>query len=74
LGLDGLAVERVGVTAGGVKIVQLVTSDPDVARCPGCQVASTSGKEWWCPRPKDLPCGGRAVAMQQRWRYRTEQY
>jgi transposase len=76
LGLDGLAVERVVFTVGGVKIVQLVTSDPDAARCPCCRVVSTSGKEWVLTRPKDLPCGGTAVALQwrkRRWRCRTEQ-
>jgi hypothetical protein len=41
-----LAVERVVLTRLGVKIVQLVTDDPDAARCPGCQVVSTSGKDW----------------------------
>jgi hypothetical protein len=32
LGLEGLAVERVVLTGLGVKIVQLVTDDPDAAR------------------------------------------
>jgi transposase len=75
LGLRGLAVERVALTAGGVKIVELVTSDPDAARCPGCREVSTSAKEWVLTRPKDLPCGGMAVAMQwrkRRWRCRTQ--
>ena len=75
LGLRGLAVERVALTAGGVKIVQLVTSDPDAARCPGCREVSTSAKEWVLTRPKDLPCGGMAVAMQwrrRRWRCRRQ--
>jgi transposase len=75
LGLGGLAVERVVLTADGVKIVQLVTSDPDAARCPGCREVSTSAKEWVLTRPKDLPCGGMAVVMQwrkRRWRCRTQ--
>ena len=46
LGLEGLAVERVVRSTAGVKIVQLVTDDPDAARCPGCGVRSTSGKDW----------------------------
>ena len=46
LGLEGLAVERVVLTGLGVKIVQLVTDDPDAARCPGCRVLSSSGKDW----------------------------
>jgi hypothetical protein len=46
LGLEGLAVERVVRTAVGGKIVQLVTDDPDAARCPACATVSTSGKDW----------------------------
>jgi transposase len=76
LGLVGLAVEHVALAPLGVKIVQLSTSDPDAARCPGCQVVSTSGKEWVLTRPKDLPCEGEFTVMQwrkRRWRCRTEQ-
>ena len=74
LGLAGLAVERVALTALGVRIVQLVTDDPDAARCPACRVVSTSGKDWALTRPHDLPCGGGQVAVQwrkRRWRCRT---
>jgi len=74
LGLAGLAVERVLRTAAGVKIVQLVTDDPDAARCPVCRVASTSGKDWVVTRPHDLPCGGEFALVQwrkRRWRCRT---
>jgi hypothetical protein len=46
LGLEGLAVQRVVLTAFGVKVVQLVTDDPDAARCPVCRSVSTSGKDW----------------------------
>ena len=75
LGLVGLAVERVVLTALGVRIVQLVTDDPDAARCPGCRMVSTSGKDWVLTRPHDLPCGGGQVAVvwrKRRWRCRTE--
>lgn len=75
LGLDGLAVECVVLTGAGVRIVQLVTSDPDAARCPACQVVSSWGKEWVLTRPRDLPSGGGAVLLQwrkRRWRCRTE--
>jgi hypothetical protein len=75
LGLEGLAVERVVLTAVGVKIVQLVTDDLDAARCPGCEVVSASGKGWVLTRPRDLPCGGEFAQMQwrkRRWRCRTE--
>jgi transposase len=74
LGLEGLAVERVVRTAVGTRIVQLVTDDPDAARCPACRLVSTSGKDWVLTRPHDLPCGGGQVAVQwrkRRWRCRT---
>ncbi|HZA73585.1 MAG TPA: ISL3 family transposase [Propionibacteriaceae bacterium] len=74
LGLEGLAVERVVLTAHGVKVVQLVTSDPDAARCPVCRSLSTSGKDWVLTRPRDLPCGGEFALVQwrkRRWRCRT---
>ena len=44
LGLEGLAVERVVRTAVGVKIVQLVTDDPDAARCPVCAIGVDVGQ------------------------------
>ena len=75
LGLEGLAVERVVLTGLGVKIVQLVTDDPDAARCPVCRSVSTSGKDWVLTRPHDLPCGGEFAVVQwrkRRWRCRTE--
>jgi transposase len=70
----GLAVERVVLSGLGVKIVQLVTDDPEAARCPGCGSVSTSGKDWVLTRPRDLPCGGEFAAVQwrkRRWRCRT---
>jgi transposase len=70
LGLAGLAVERVALTPVGVKVVQLVTVDPDAARCPDCGQVSTSGKEWTLTRPRDLPVGGTAVLLQWRKRRR----
>ena len=66
--------ERVVLTAVGTRIVQLVTDDPDAARCPACRVVSSSGKDWVLTRPHDLPCGGRQVAVvwrKRRWRCRT---
>ena len=57
-----------------LKIVQLVTDDPDAARCPVCRSVSTSGKDWVLIRPHDLRCGGEFVTMQwrkRRWRGRT---
>ena len=63
LGLAGLAVERVALSPLGVRVVQLVTDDPDAARCPGCKQVSSSGKEWALTRPRDLPVGGTAVLL-----------
>ena len=74
LGLEGLAVERVVLTGLGVRVLQLVTDDPDAARCPACRTVSTSGKEWVLTRPHDVPSGGGQVAAQwrkRRWRCRT---
>jgi transposase len=74
LGLAGLAVERVALTPLGLRVVQLVTVDPDAAKCPDCGQVSTSGKEWTLTRPRDLPVGGTAVLLQwrkRRWRCRT---
>ncbi|MCA1707723.1 MAG: transposase, partial [Actinobacteria bacterium] len=74
LGLEGLAVERVVLTGLGVKIVQLVTDDPDAARCPACATMSSSGKGWVLTRPRDLPCGGDFALVQwrkRRWRCRV---
>ncbi|MFD1533620.1 ISL3 family transposase [Pseudonocardia aurantiaca] len=67
--------ERVVRTGLGVRVVQLVTDDPDAARCPECRSVSTSGKEWVLTRPHNLPCGGGPVAVQwrkRRWRCRTD--
>lgn len=74
LGLEGLAVERVVRSSAGVTLVQLVTDDPDAARCPACRALSTSGKDWVLTRPRDLAVGGRFTLMQwrkRRWRCRT---
>lgn len=49
--------------------------DPDAARCPDCGPRSSSGKEWVCTRPKDLPVGGATPVLlwrKRRWRCRSE--
>ncbi len=59
----------------GIRGVQLVTVDPDAARCPDCGQMSTSDKEWVLTRPRDVPIGGTAVLLQwrkRRWRCRVE--
>ena len=73
---------RAGRVGGGacrtyrarVKIVQLVTDDPEAARCPACGSVSASGKGWVLTRPRDLPSGGGQIAVQWRkrgWRCQT---
>jgi len=74
LGLAGLAVEGVALTPLGIRLVQLITADPEAARCPECGQVSTSAKEWTLTRPRDLPVGGEPVLLQwrkRRWRCRT---
>ena len=63
LGLEGLAVERVVRTVVGVKIVQLVTDDPEAARCPVCRIAVDVGQG-----PGAYPTAGPAVRRaSSRW-------
>jgi hypothetical protein len=53
----------------------VVRQHREAARCLGCQVRSTSGKDWVLTRPHDLPSGGGPVAVQwrkRRWRCCTE--
>jgi transposase len=74
LGLDGLMVGVVALTPLGIRLVQLVTADPEAARCPACGQVSTSAKEWTLTQPRDLPVGGAPVLLQwrkRRWRCRT---
>lgn len=47
----------------GVRVVQLVTVCPEGSRCPERGRASTSGKEWVCTRPQDLPCSRAPVRL-----------
>ncbi len=75
LALAGLGVEGVARSPLGVRVVQLVTTCPEAARCPGCGLRSTSGKEWVLTRPRGLPCGGapmRLLWRKRRWRCRTD--
>ena len=69
-----MAVERVVRSAADITVVQLVTDDPEAARCPACRELSTSGKEWVLTRPRDLAVGDRFTLTQwrkRRWRCRT---
>ena len=74
LGLAGLAVERVVLTALGVKIVQLVTDDPDAARCPACRVGVDLGQGLGADPPARPAVRWRRSRVQwrkRRWRCRT---
>ncbi len=74
LGLGGLAAERVEIDTDGVPVVHLATADAEAARCPACQVMSTSPKQWVSTHPRDVPYGGRAVRLtwrKRRWRCRN---
>ena len=71
LGLDGLASEKVEVDQQGRPVVHLVTADGRAARCPGCGQVSSAAKGNVTTRPRDLPHGGRGVALmwhKRRWR------
>jgi hypothetical protein len=54
LGLDGLGAEWVEIDADGCPVVHLVTAAAEAARCPSCQVPSTSPKQRVTTRPRDL--------------------
>lgn len=56
-GLPGVAVTRVGQAPDGGRLVEVVTTDPAAARCPGCGTVSTSVKANVTSSPKDLPYG-----------------
>jgi hypothetical protein len=77
LGLEGLAVECVMLTAVGVKIVQLVTDDPDAPRCPACRAVLVLGKGWVRTR-RNRACRPGAVrgcaprpGCEPRWQWRS---
>lgn len=74
LGLGGLGVQRVENDADGCLVVHLATMDTDAARCPTCQVTSTSPKQRTDTHPRDVPYGGRTVTLvwhKLRWRCRN---
>ena len=74
LGLEGLACDRVELDGQGQPVAHLVTANAQAARCPGCGQVSTSPKQNVTTRPRDLPHGGRGVALmwrKRRWRCRN---
>jgi len=71
LGIEGLAVQRVQLTADGARVVHVVTDDDSAAGCPSCGVLSTSVKGHALTRPRDVPYGQaplRLVWHKRRWR------
>jgi transposase len=74
LGLEGLACQKVELDGQGQPVVHLITVDGQAARCPSCRQVSSSPKQYVTTRPRDLPHGGRGVALmwrKRRWRCRN---
>lgn len=70
LGLEGVAVDRVEVTGGGLRLVHVVTSDVTARGCPVCGVISGRVKERVITRPRDVACGDAPVRLvwhKRRW-------
>src|SRR3954463_273886 len=73
LGIEGLAVERVGLDPDGARVAHAVTDSQAAAACPSCGVVSTSVKGHARTRPRDIPYGNaplRLVWDKRRWRCR----
>jgi len=73
MGLEGMGVIKVEEAGSGL-MVHVVTTDPQACACPACGVLSTTRKGGRITRPRQLPYGGRAVAIRwhkSRW-YCTE--
>jgi hypothetical protein len=71
VGLEGLVCQKVELDAEGRAVAHLVTADEQAARCPGCELVSSAPKGNVTTRPRDLPYGGRGVALmwhKRRWR------
>ena len=70
LGLEGLEVAAVS-RQGRTRVVDVVTADPEAARCPDCRTISTSVKDHAVTRPRDIGYGDDPILL--RWnktRYR----
>jgi transposase len=68
--LDGVAVAHVHRDAEGVRVVQVVTTDPTARACPGCGALATRVKQLATTHPHDLRHGGGQVRVQwlkRRW-------
>lgn len=71
LGLEGLGVRTVAQHADRTRVVEVITADPNAARCPDCGIASDSVKERTVTSPRDIRYGDDPIVL--RWnktRYR----
>jgi len=71
LGLEGLGVRAVAQRADRTRVVEVITVDPNAARCPDCGIASGSVKERTVTSPRDIRYGDDPIVL--RWnktRYR----
>lgn len=71
LGLEGLGVRAVVQHADRTRVVEVITVNPNAARCPDCGIASDSVKERTVTSPRDIRYGQDPIVL--RWnktRYR----
>ena len=68
--LDGVAVRRVYRDTAGMRVVEVITTEPAARVCPGCGVLATRVKGLVMTQPRDLDHGGGPVRVQwlkRRW-------
>lgn len=71
LGLEGLGVRGVVRYADRTRVVEVITVDPNAARCPDCGITSDSVKERTVTRPRDIRYGQDPIVLQwNKTRYR----
>lgn len=71
LGLEGLEVRGVSRQVDRVRVVDVVTVDPEASRCPDCRVVSRSVKDRTVTRPRDIRYGDDPILLQwNKTRYR----
>ncbi|MCB9408873.1 ISL3 family transposase [Mycolicibacterium sp.] len=65
LGLEGLGVRAVAQRADRTRVVEVITIDPNAARCPDCGIVSDSVKERTVTSPRDIRYGEDPIVL--RW-------
>ncbi len=71
LGLEGLEVTGVVKQVDRVRVVDVVTADPEASLCPDCRVVSRSVKDRTVTRPRDIRYGDDPILLQwNKTRYR----